>query len=420
MKESYIYQIVNNGVLIEGSVRIDVNENWTGKSFKYNFDNLPQVQLDVIETGLFAPEVTVESAGLRYLRAILEPYLNNTDNLTFKLLETISTTPPEVPVNEPSPAPNTAPAPTPAELEKQVEQEKARRQKTVGKIKLQKALSAGVTVSTVTALKGLDRINQSVNTKVEALKAKAVGQIFTMGSDLGITGLDTGIPRLPSICPTSEVLDNILNLRNSLGSELETVAVYINIVDNSLNITSDLLKGTITTATALSLLKTATSLGVKFAPTVPGAVSALISDLDDVRTLLTFKTDGTPKLPELKRAVDLGSTYISQASSTLNTILGILSIIDQALLFCGRTPAPNGDNLNNLLNKAKVGDSLYKGFSFNIVEEPFSPTVNRKIGQALNSQGIVLLQTEPSFTADPQVLIEELKLIIDRDNLKAN
>lgn len=312
---------------------------------------------------------------------------------------------------------------TPEELEKQAEQEKARRQKTLTKIKLQKAFSVGVAVASATNLKGLDKINQSVNTKVEAVKTKATAQIFTMGSDLGITGLETGTPVLPEVCPTPEVLDNILNLRNNLGSELETVAAYINIVDSSLSITRDLLQGTITTATALTLLKTATSLGVKFAPTVPGAISALISDLDDVRTLLTFKTDGTPKLPELKRAVDLGSTYISQASSVLNKILELLTIIDQVLLFCGRTAAPNGDNLNNLLNKAQTAlneDLLYKGFSFNIVEEPFSPTVNRKIGQALNSQGIVLLQTEPSFTADPQVLIEELKLIIDRDNLKAN
>jgi len=80
---------------------------------------------------------------------------------------------------------------------------------------------------------------------------------------------------------------------------------------------------------------------------------------------------------------------------------------------------------SKLLNTIKLAntsiiDEVYNGFTFSIVEKQFSPTLNQKIGQAKNSQGIVLLQTEPSFTQDPQVLIEELKLIIDRDNLKAN
>lgn len=312
---------------------------------------------------------------------------------------------------------------TPEELEQQIKQEEAQRSKTLSKIRLEKALSVGVTVATTSQLTGLDKINQTINDKVESLKAKAISQLFTMGSDLGIEGLDTGNPITPSVCPSTQVLDRVLSTRNNLGTEIENTAVYVNIVDNSLNIVRDLLQGTITTATALTLLKTATSLGVKFAPTVPGAVTALLSDLDDIKTLITFKTDGTPKLPELKRAVDLGSTYISRASSILNTILGLLAVIDQVLAFCGRNANPNGENTDNLVNKAKVAgieDQLYKGFAFKIVEEPFSPTVNRKIGQAVNSQGIVLLQTEPSFTIDPQVLIEELKFVIDRDNLKGN
>ncbi len=45
--------------------------------------------------------------------------------------------------------------------------------------------------------------------------------------------------------------------------------------------------------------------------------------------------------------------------------------------------------------------------------------VNQNIGVAKNQYGIILLQTNPSFTTTPQVLIDELKLIIDRDNLKA-
>jgi hypothetical protein len=45
--------------------------------------------------------------------------------------------------------------------------------------------------------------------------------------------------------------------------------------------------------------------------------------------------------------------------------------------------------------------------------------VNRYRAVGKNQSGIVLIQTELSFTLEPQILINELKLIIDRDNLKA-
>ena len=64
--------------------------------------------------------------------------------------------------------------------------------------------------------------------------------------------------------------------------------------------------------------------------------------------------------------------------------------------------------------------STYNGFILEIVEEQYSPTVKRVKAVAKNAQGIILLQTPPSFTTTPQVLIEELKLIIDSSNLKAN
>ena len=311
---------------------------------------------------------------------------------------------------------------TPEELEQQARQQARQRQILKTKLALQKTLSVGAAVGGLQQLSGLDRINQTINSKVESLKSTALDQLFNLAGDLGIEGLETGAPTLPDLCPSPVILARALQIRNNLGSSIEATAAYINIVDNSLQIVSDLLNGTITGLTALNLLKLASSAATKILPTAPGAVTALLADLDDIRTLITFKTDGTPRLPELKRAVDNGAAYISKASTAINTILQLLSFIDQVLIKCGQNPDPAGENTDKLINKAKqaVDNTLYKGFTFRVVEKVFSPTVNQKIGQALNSQGIVLLETEPSFTLDPQVLIEELKLIIDRDNLKAN
>ena len=66
-----------------------------------------------------------------------------------------------------------------------------------------------------------------------------------------------------------------------------------------------------------------------------------------------------------------------------------------------------------------INQELYNGFAIRIEEIPFSPTVTRRRAIGINQSGISLIQTELSFTTNPEILINELKLIIDRDNLKA-
>jgi hypothetical protein len=314
---------------------------------------------------------------------------------------------------------------TPEELEKQRKQEAAKRDAANKKLKLQRALAAATVVGTATQLAPLDRINQTINSKIADLQDKATSTLLTLASQLGIEGLDTANPTLPNLCPSQDILDRALQVRNSLGTDIENTAKYIDIIDVSFQTLTPILNGTVTSLNALNLLKTTTSVAAKLAPTLPGAVTALISDLDDIRTSLTFKSDGTARLPELQRAIALGSQYISDAAKVMQTVITVLAVIDLVLEKCGKKPNDLGANTNKLLNTIKLAatsniDLIYKGFTFQIVEKPFSPTLKQKIGQAKNSQGIVLLQTEPSFTTDPQVLVEELKLIIDRDNLKAN
>ena len=314
---------------------------------------------------------------------------------------------------------------TPEELEKQREAEAAKRDAFKRTLRLQTTLSAAVAISQVSQLSPLDKINQTVNERIEDLKDKAVTSITTLAAQLGIEGIDTPNPKLPNLCPSAEILNRVLQIRNSLGVDIENTSKYINIVDTSLQALTPIVNGTATTLDAIAILKTATSAATKLTPLVPGAVTALLSDLDDLRTLITFKTNGTPKLPELQRALTNGASFISDAAKGLESILTLIQVVDLVLQKCGKQPNALGADVIRLVDTIKLANNsiineVYNGFTFSIIEKQFSPTLNQKIGQAKNSQGIVLLQTEPSFTQDPQVLVEELKFIINRDNLKAN
>ena len=63
--------------------------------------------------------------------------------------------------------------------------------------------------------------------------------------------------------------------------------------------------------------------------------------------------------------------------------------------------------------------NTYKGFVLEIETRAYTPKVDQNRAVGKNNQGIVLITTDYSFASDPNVLINELKFIIDRDDLKA-
>jgi len=86
---------------------------------------------------------------------------------------------------------------------------------------------------------------------------------------------------------------------------------------------------------------------------------------------------------------------------------------------------PQSDNIVvNPIIKSGLLDITYQGFKFAIREDnkANAPSVNgiyRHYGVAIDTNGIEVLKTESSFTQDTQILIDQLKLIIDTQNLRA-
>ena len=315
----------------------------------------------------------------------------------------------------------------PEELEKQRQQEADKKKAYRNKLALQSSLAIGAGL--LTQLPAVDKINKSVLDKVESLKGKVLSSVLPIADKLGIKGIETGNPQLPDLCPSQDILDEVYNIRQSLGSDISNVLLYADIINKSLNILTSLISGQINAVTALNVLKSSSALASQFIPAPPpgapdplGVLTSLLSNLDDVRTLITFEQDGEPKLPKTKRSLEIGTKNIQLASQALLKVVVLLSFIDKVLDKCGKKVNPIESDLLKLASEGNnsVLESSYKGFIFEIVEKPFNQTLNQKVAVAKNSQGIILLQSEPSFTDNPQVLINELKLTIDKDNLKAD
>jgi len=224
-------------------------------------------------------------------------------------------------------------------------------------------------------------------------------------------------------CPEPTRLQNILDKRNNIVGFLNRFSNFLDTIIKTYTGISTTFDALLVTIQTLKLSKIGISAATKVLPVTPGAVASSLTDIGDVTDNLTFNNLGESKLVKTKSNLDNLAIILSIVSNSIKTIIGILNQLDALLTPClgdNQTLDPVNEGLIALANREEESQDLtYNGFTFQIEEVPFSPTVTRKRALALNASGIALLQTPLSFTANDQTLIDELKLIIDRDNLKA-
>jgi hypothetical protein len=218
-------------------------------------------------------------------------------------------------------------------------------------------------------------------------------------------------------CPAPDQLQRLLDTRNNIVGQLNSIGTKLNTLNFSIGGLQDItniLKNILSTVETAKLV---TSAAAKIVPLIPGAVPALLNDLETIDDKIL------PLLEKNSGSINATSIPVAVVTSIINKIVNSLSQLDDLIKLCG--PNLTLDSLSDIIvqtansqTQSDVNDGSYKGFSFQIEEVPFSPTVNRLKAIALNQGGIPLLETPLSFTTNRQTLIDELKLIIDRDNLK--
>jgi hypothetical protein len=279
---------------------------------------------------------------------------------------------------------------------------------------------AGIDITTI-----LDSIPE--DRKVKGLQK--LGQILIQkGTELedqippSITNLTSQFT--PGSCPDPAILQSIVEKRNNIVGKLNAVGQTLNVVTATYTGVSSFLDILLFSVSNLRNIRTGLNQAAKIIPVIPGAAVSAINDLGDVTDRITFDGLGNSKLQQQKDRIDSLVIPIAIFSKIIQSIVTSLNSLDVLIAACDANASL--DSLSEVIvqtanneTQAEVNDGSYKGFTFQIEEVPFSPTVNRRKAIALNQSGIPLLETPLSFTTNNQTLIDELKLIIDRDNLKA-
>jgi hypothetical protein len=228
------------------------------------------------------------------------------------------------------------------------------------------------------------------------------------------------------LCLPEDQLNEFIIQRNNIVDTLNQINKYLDLTTSAIGITSTTLNTLILTAQTLRGLKPAAIAAVSAATPLPGPFASLVLQANELLDNLKFDTLGNSKLNKLKVIIDGTAVPISLTSRFISNAITILTSIDIIIKRCSPNSTLSSISQNliditeaQLKSLQTTNDITYKGFIIEIEEVPFNDTITRRKAVGKNSQGIPLIETELSFTTNPQILINELKLIIDRDNLKA-
>jgi len=160
-------------------------------------------------------------------------------------------------------------------------------------------------------------------------------------------------------------------------------------------------------------------------------ISAVIAALQIILSLpfpflIPIKIQLQPRLQKLLALVAALTTILAIASTLLgnevNRILELKERLKEISLKLDGKSLDNLDALSNFFLPTGLNYPPYKGFNFKIKEEDNPRFVvkgnKRRYAVAINRDGIEQIKSEFSFTQDPNDLIEQLKLVIDQQNLQ--
>jgi hypothetical protein len=246
--------------------------------------------------------------------------------------------------------------------------------------------------------------------------------ILTYAQQLNI---DPNGENLPDVCPSTDIINNILPPLNNIITTLNTTSETFNKIQKYLTLLNTGVVTSLNIAKTINTTLPILQAAIQAIPIPPGALVGADSVLTYIKENILFGEDGTPRLPPIAAGVGSAGIGITIFISVLDSITAVIKKIISLIQICLPQASINtlSDTINNITNSTNQTNNptqtLYQGFIINIEEKDYSPTVKQKRAVGQNYQGITLITTPYSFTTNSQTLINELKFIIDRDKLKA-
>ena len=285
------------------------------------------------------------------------------------------------------------------------------------------------------------QLTDSINT----IKSDLTGKALNLIAEFGVTDVQSLIKNpllLNSIintisCPTSEVLNDVVKLKNQLVTVLNKTMTLIDSTTKFVGITDITLQ-------ALNIsLEIILNLPFPIPPFLPLNVINTIQQI-------AKKLEGI--ISKSSKLVEEILVILLVLKLSLYTLISILNILDELIQHCyaesnqdiilstattssistrPTTPSsgiliPINASLILSTNQVKKDQDIVdepqtvNGFTFGVETEVTESKIKRRRAIAKSSNGVILLRGEYSFSSIDRILIDELIFYIQQNNLKAN
>lgn len=249
---------------------------------------------------------------------------------------------------------------------------------------------------------------------------------------------DTKDPLSGKRCLSEERLKKVLKKRNKLVRQINSLYKIIRTLTKILKVTNTLIIGI--------------RIGLKVAQglsAIPGPITPPFVGLKDLWNGLVEQ--GFYDANEILKRAGVTVTNLTVSTITIGITLGyilkLLGLLDNMIQDCAQEINPEtgefvlsfaeiNEEINSFKDPTVEGEGdveqplidpltnqpfPYKGFTFEIKNDTSQNfQYPKRYAVARNIQGIQVLRSESSFASNPSILIEELKFVIDRDNLRAD
>jgi len=258
-------------------------------------------------------------------------------------------------------------------------------------------------------------LNQVITTAKTVLLPAVLAQLAAFGIAKASDALNKKFGELEITCPTDlDELNILIAKKNRLVKSLNNIYNFL----NGVKIGVQILDVTLTAAQiTLEVLKALTLIPSTSVTPIPGSTATGVEKIE--RELKKYKLISSVTLMVLAILIQI-----------LERILAYLALLDQVIGKCAIEGALPQEQLTNdlLLSTEKQSNQLspvvtnVNGFEMSViaVDGDTNEELKQRRAVARNAQGVIMLQGEPSYSSNDQILIDELVFYIQQNDLKAD